>query len=52
LKFHGEEVQIQKGPEIRFHTGCGIVADSIPELEHEESLHKAAGLLKAAAQRA
>ncbi len=42
---------IQKGPEIRFHTGCGIVADSIPELEHEESLHKAAGILKAAAQR-
>ncbi|MFM2167475.1 MAG: aminodeoxychorismate synthase component [Verrucomicrobiota bacterium] len=39
---------VQKGREIHFHTGCGIVADSVPELEHEESLHKAAGILKAA----
>lgn len=39
---------VQKGREIRFHTGCGIVADSVPDLEHEESLHKAAGILKAA----
>ena len=43
---------VQKGPEIRFHTGCGIVSDSVPDLEHEESLHKAAGILKAAAQEA
>jgi anthranilate/para-aminobenzoate synthase component I len=43
---------VQKGPEIRFHTGCGIVSDSVPDLEHEESLHKAAGILKAAAQTA
>ena len=41
---------VQKGREIRFHTGCGIVADSVPELEHEESLHKAAGILQAAAK--
>jgi para-aminobenzoate synthetase component 1 len=33
---------------IRFHTGAGIVADSIAELEHEETRHKAAGLLAAA----
>lgn len=39
---------VQKGDEICFHTGSGIVADSVPELEHEETLHKAAGLLAAA----
>ncbi len=31
-----------------FHTGAGIVADSVPELEWEETLHKAAGILAAA----
>ncbi len=30
-----------------FHTGAGIVADSIPEAEYEETLAKAAGLLTA-----
>lgn len=39
---------VQCGEEIRFHTGGGIVADSVPALEHEETLHKAAGLLAAA----
>lgn len=39
---------VQKGGEIRFHTGSGIVADSVPHLEHEETLHKAAGILKTA----
>ena len=39
---------VQRGDEIRFHTGAGIVADSVPELEHEETLHKAAGILSAA----
>ncbi len=33
---------------IRFHTGAGIVADSDPGAEHDETLHKAAGLLSAA----
>jgi para-aminobenzoate synthetase component I len=32
-----------------FHAGAGIVADSIPEAEYEETLHKAAGILLAAA---
>jgi anthranilate synthase component 1 len=27
--------------------GAGIVADSVPELEYEETLNKARGLLKA-----
>ncbi|MGI9241444.1 MAG: anthranilate synthase component I family protein [Verrucomicrobiales bacterium] len=33
--------------EISFHVGAGIVADSVPEKEYEETLHKAAGLLEA-----
>lgn len=37
---------LQQG-EVTFHTGSGIVADSIPHLEWEETLHKASGLLKA-----
>lgn len=40
---------VQKGEEITFHVGSGIVADSVPEKEHEETLHKAAGILAAAA---
>jgi len=39
---------VQKGDEITFHVGSGIVADSVPEKEHEETLHKAAGILAAA----
>jgi anthranilate/para-aminobenzoate synthase component I len=31
-----------------FHVGAGITADSDPSLEWEETLHKAAGILKAA----
>ena len=34
--------------EARFHVGAGIVADSIPEKEWEETWHKAEGLLLAA----
>ncbi|MEM8953285.1 MAG: chorismate-binding protein [Verrucomicrobiota bacterium] len=30
-----------------FHVGAGIVADSIPEKEYKETLHKAAGILAA-----
>ena len=33
---------------IHFHVGAGIVADSSPELEEQETLHKAAGLFRAA----
>jgi anthranilate/para-aminobenzoate synthase component I len=32
---------------LHFHVGAGIVADSIPEKEWEETLHKAAGILRA-----
>ncbi len=31
-----------------FHTGAGIVADSVPAKEYEETQHKAAGILMAA----
>jgi para-aminobenzoate synthetase component 1 len=32
---------------LQFPVGGGIVADSLPKLEYEETLHKAAGLLRA-----
>lgn len=34
-----------------FHVGAGITADSIPEKEWEETLHKAAGILQATRKR-
>ena len=37
---------------VQFHTGAGIVADSSPALEYEETLHKASGLLHAAGLKA
>ena len=39
---------VQAGDQITFHVGAGIVADSVPEREYEETLHKAAGILRAA----
>ncbi|HWL54837.1 MAG TPA: aminodeoxychorismate synthase component I [Chthoniobacteraceae bacterium] len=41
---------LEKG-EAHFHVGAGIVADSIPPQEWQETLDKAAGILKAARQR-
>jgi para-aminobenzoate synthetase component I len=38
---------VQHGNEITFHAGSGIVADSIPDREWEETLHKASGILSA-----
>ena len=35
---------------VSFHVGAGIVADSIPEKEWQETLDKAAGLILAAGQ--
>lgn len=37
---------VRNGQEIRFRTGAGIVADSLPEAELEETRHKAKGLLR------
>ncbi|MBB5032665.1 aminodeoxychorismate synthase component I [Prosthecobacter vanneervenii] len=39
---------VQKDHHITFHVGSGIVADSVPQHEYEETLHKAAGILAAA----
>lgn len=39
---------VQQEDRIGFHVGAGIVADSDPEREFEETLHKAAGILRAA----
>jgi para-aminobenzoate synthetase component 1 len=39
---------VQQGDQITFHVGSGIVADSVPQHEYEETLHKAAGILTAA----
>lgn len=36
---------VREGNHIHFHTGAGIVADSDPELEYQETRQKAAGLL-------
>ncbi|MBU1037531.1 MAG: aminodeoxychorismate synthase component I, partial [Candidatus Omnitrophica bacterium] len=38
---------IAKGNDIYFQVGGGIVADSDPEKEYEETLHKAAGAMQA-----
>ena len=38
---------IAKGKDIYFQVGGGIVADSDPEKEYEETLHKAAGAMQA-----
>ncbi len=55
LGFNGESqfniairTAVIEGESISFHVGAGIVADSDPGLEYEETLHKAAGLLAAA----
>lgn len=38
---------IEENGELHFHVGAGIVADSVPETEWEETLHKASGMLQA-----
>ena len=38
---------IAEAGQLHFHVGAGIVADSIPGKEWEETLHKAAGILQA-----
>ena len=38
---------IVENGEAHFHVGAGIVADSNPSMEWEETLHKAAGILRA-----
>lgn len=38
-----------KDGRVRFNTGGGITADSVPALEYEETLHKAVGMVRALA---
>jgi para-aminobenzoate synthetase component 1 len=38
---------ILKGKDVYFHAGGGIVADSDPETEYEETLHKARAMIEA-----
>jgi len=54
LGFNGEtdlniaiRTMVKKGGNVFFHVGGGIVADSIPASEYEETLHKARALIKA-----
>jgi aminodeoxychorismate synthase component I len=51
LGYHGESqfniairTLVREGGTLSYHVGAGIVADSIPQLEYEETLHKAAGI--------
>ena len=38
---------VAENAELHFHVGAGIVADSVPVKEWEETLHKASGILQA-----
>ena len=42
-----KHVAVLKGGMAHVHTGAGIVAKSVPELEFEETEHKAAALRRA-----
>ncbi|WP_367870990.1 aminodeoxychorismate synthase component I [Luteolibacter sp. Populi] len=51
LGYHGESqfsiairTLVREGPSLSYHVGAGIVADSDPVKEYEETLHKAAGI--------
>ena len=35
------------GSRLKVQAGCGIVADSVPEMEYQETLNKARALFKA-----
>ena len=54
LGFNGESrfniairTAVIEAGQLHFHTGAGIVADSIPAMEFDETRHKAAGILRA-----
>ena len=56
LGYHGESslsiairTLVRQGDALTYHVGAGIVADSDPEKEYEETLHKAAGIRMAVA---
>jgi para-aminobenzoate synthetase component I len=52
--FNGESIfniairsLVREGGRLTYHVGAGIVADSDPQKEYEETLHKAAGIRRA-----
>ena len=58
LGYHGESqfsiairTLVREESRLRYHVGAGIVADSDPEKEYEETLHKAAGIRMAVERR-
>jgi len=57
LGYHGESqfsiairTLVREGDALSYHVGAGIVADSEPVKEYEETLHKAAGIRMAVAR--
>jgi anthranilate/para-aminobenzoate synthase component I len=51
LGFNGESqfniairTLVREGGKLSYHVGAGIVADSIPEHEYEETMHKGEGI--------
>jgi anthranilate synthase component 1 len=44
-----EPADPRRGWRVRVQAGAGIVADSVPATEYEETLNKARGMLKALA---
>lgn len=55
--YHGESqfsiairTLVREGSTLSYHVGAGIVADSDPEKEYDETLHKAAGIRLAVAR--
>lgn len=43
----GIRMALHKGDQVFVQAGAGIVADSVPETEYQESLHKAQAMMKA-----
>ena len=45
----GVKELVTQGLEVQVQAGAGVVADSVPKAEYQETLNKARGLLKALA---
>ena len=45
--FVGLRSALIDGPRARLYAGAGIVADSVPEKEHQECINKASAVLRA-----
>ena len=47
MYYHKDHCILKNGTDAYIQAGAGIVADSVPEMEYEETLNKAKGLLRA-----